>query len=92
MGTMSETIRVPYGDGIEDAIAVELPDEAQLPAFDVALPEGRSIKVQLRIVNIFRLLTRTDEKGDPVYLISVQFKTETVSKETVKAEVLDDKR
>jgi hypothetical protein len=42
--------------------------------------EGNEIKVEMHVKNMFRLLNKKDEKGEPIYLFTLQLKTETIAK------------
>jgi hypothetical protein len=76
----SKGIKIPYEDGIEDAVAVEIP-AGQVPVSSTVIKvEGNEIKVEMHVKNMFRLLNKKDEKGEPIYLFTLQLKTETIAK------------
>lgn len=69
-------VKVPYGAGVEDAIPVEPAPEPL--EFEFKLGDGSEVKGEVRIPSVFRLLHRSDEKGVPIYVFSVQLKTELI--------------
>jgi hypothetical protein len=81
---MPDTIKVPYGDGIEDAVSIAVPLDTQAAPFGFDLQDGTTIRGEVLVLNVFRLLNKTDDKGEPIYLFTIQVKTK-MDKESTAA-------
>jgi hypothetical protein len=81
---MPDTVKIPFGEGFEDATAIEIPAGNEPIVSSVTLPDGNELKIEMQVRNLFRLLNKTDEKGASIYIFTLQVKSETISRPSVE--------
>lgn len=75
---MAEHVKVPYEGGLADAEQLEMPFPG--PFSKEFEAEGGTFKMEMNVNGFFRLVSKTDEEGEPIYVFNVQVKVSKVPK------------
>jgi len=70
---MADLVKIPYEGDFADAEQVDIESPEPL-SHELTMPDGNVLKLDMTVGNIFRLLHKKDEQGEPIYVFNVLVK------------------